>query len=200
MAGPHPYPVMVRDFQSVIGREARRQILKKEGRLPDCLIACVGGGSNAMGIFYPFRNDAVTLTGVEAAGKGIATGLHCGHHHGRPGRRPPREQDLSPPGRTRPDPGRLRDRRRPRLPRRGARARLLHEDGARRLRLRHGRGGGGGLLALSRREGIIPALESAHAVAYAMKTAPTLAEDRIIIINLSGRGDKDAEIIEETKI
>ncbi len=201
VAGPHPYPMMVRDFQSVIGRETRRQILKQEGRLPDCIIACVGGGSNAMGIFYPFRNDEnVKLIGVEAAGLGIATGKHSASISAGQHRRASRQQDLSPAGRRGPDPRGPLGGGGARLPRRGARAQLFQEDGAGRLRLRRGPRGPGGLPHALHPEGIIPAMESAHAIAYAMKLAPTLESDRIIVINLSGRGDKDAGIIEETKI
>ena len=140
VAGPHPYPMMVRDFQSVIGRETRRQILKQEGRLPDCIIACVGGGSNAMGIFYPFRNDEnVKLIGVEAAGLGIATGMHSASISAGTRRRAPRQQDLPLAGRSRADPRGPLGGGRARLPRRGTRAQLFQEDGAGRLCLRRGR-------------------------------------------------------------
>ena len=201
VAGPHPYPMMVRDFQSVIGRETRRQILRQEGRLPDCIVACVGGGSNAMGIFYPFRNDGdVRLIGVEAAGLGIATGKHSASISAG-------------------SVGVLH----------GSKSYLLQDDGG-QIREAHSMAAGldypgvgpehsyfkktgradyvsvedGEALAAFRMlcttEGIIPAMESAHAIAYAMKIAPTLKKDRIIVINLSGRGDKDAGIIEESKI
>ena len=146
VAGPHPYPMMVRDFQSVIGRETRRQILKQEGRLPDCIIACVGGGSNAMGIFYPFRNDEnVKLIGVEAAGLGIATGKHsasisAGRVGVLHGNKTYLLQDDSGP-----DPRGALGGGGARLPGGGARAQLLQEDGARRLRLRRGPRGPGGL-------------------------------------------------------
>lgn len=195
-AGPHPYPMMVRDFQSIIGRETRKQILKKEGRLPDVLIACVGGGSNALGLFYPFRNEkTVALVGVEAAGKGIDTGHHSasifagsvGILHGN---RTYLLQDehgqirdaysiaagLDYPG-VGPEHGYFRD---------TGRASYLAVDDTEAIEA---------FLILSRLEGIIPALESAHAVAYAMKLAPTLGRDKIIVVNLSGRGDKDAEVI-----
>jgi len=188
----HPYPMIVRDFQSVIGREARRQILRQEGRLPDCLIACVGGGSNAMGLFYPFLDDAsVRMIGVEAAGKGLETGQHSasisagqvGVLHGKktyllqdelgqiqsahsiaPG--------LDYPG-VGPEHSYLHD---------TGRAEYLAVTDAEAVE---------GLQLLTRTEGIIPALESAHAVAYAMKLAPQMRSDEIIIVNLSGRGDKD---------
>jgi len=195
-AGPHPYPMMVRDFQSVIGREMRKQILKKEGRLPDVLIACVGGGSNAMGLFYPFRNEKnVSLIGVEAAGKGIETGSHAasisagsvGVLHGN---RTYLLQDeygqirdaysiaagLDYPG-VGPEHSYFRDK---------GRAVYLAVKDTEAIEA---------FSALSRLEGIIPALESAHAVAYAMKLAPTLGKDKIVVVNLSGRGDKDAEVI-----
>jgi tryptophan synthase beta chain len=195
-AGPHPYPMMVRDFQSIIGRETRKQILKKEGRLPDVLIACVGGGSNALGLFYPFRNEkTVALVGVEAAGKGIETGQHSasisagsvGILHGN---RTYLLQDkhgqirdaysiaagLDYPG-VGPEHGYFRD---------IGRASYLAVEDTEATEA---------FLSLSQLEGIIPALESAHAVAYAMKLAPTLGRDKIIVVNLSGRGDKDAEVI-----
>jgi tryptophan synthase beta chain len=188
----HPYPMMVRDFQSVIGREARRQILRQEGRLPDCLIACVGGGSNAMGLFYPFLEDtSVRMIGVEAAGAGLHTGRHSasittgqvGVLHGKktyllqdelgqvrcahsiaPG--------LDYPG-VGPEHSYLHD---------SGRAEYLAVTDAEAVE---------GLQLLTQAEGIIPALESAHAVAYAARLAPRLRRDQIIIVNLSGRGDKD---------
>jgi tryptophan synthase beta chain len=192
----HPYPMIVRDFQSVIGREARRQILRQEGRLPDCLIACVGGGSNAMGLFHPFlRDTSVRLIGVEAAGEGLDTGRHSasisagqvGVLHGKktyllqdelgqvrsahsiaPG--------LDYPG-VGPEHSYLHD---------TGRAQYLAVTDAEALE---------GLQLLTRTEGIIPALESAHAIAYAAKLAPQMRQDQIIIINLSGRGDKDMQSV-----
>lgn len=195
-AGPHPYPMMVREFQSVIGREAKKQILKMEGRLPDILIACIGGGSNAMGLFYPFKDHPrVEMIGVEAAGKGIATGQHAasisagsvGVLHGN---KTYLLQDgsgqihdaysiaagLDYPG-VGPEHGYFKD---------SGRARYVSIEDEEAI---------GAFMSLSKTEGIIPAMESAHAVAYAMKLAPTLAKNKIIVINLSGRGDKDAEII-----
>jgi tryptophan synthase beta chain len=195
-AGPHPYPMMVRNFQSIIGRETKKQILQKEGRLPDVLVACVGGGSNAMGIFYPFRNEKhVKLVGVEAAGRGIETGLHSasisagsvGVLHGN---RTYLLQDafgqirdaysiaagLDYPG-VGPEHSYFSD---------TGRAEYLNVTDAEAVEA---------FMALSRLEGIIPALESAHAVAYAVKLAPALERDKIIVVNLSGRGDKDAEVI-----
>ena len=188
----HPYPMMVRDFQSVIGREARRQILRQEGRLPDCLVACVGGGSNAMGLFYPFLDDAeVRMVGVEAGGAGLDTGQHSasisagqvGVLHGKktyvlqdelgqirsahsiaPG--------LDYPG-VGPEHSYLHD---------TGRAQYLSVTDADAIK---------GLQLLTETEGIIPALESAHAVAHAATLAPQMRSGQIIIINISGRGDKD---------
>jgi tryptophan synthase beta chain len=197
-AGPHPYPMMVRNFQSVIGRETKRQILKAEGRLPDLLIACVGGGSNAMGLFYPFRNDqTVALTGVEAAGKGIETGLHAasisaGHVGVLHGNKTYLLQDahgqihdaysiaagLDYPG-VGPEHGYFA---------KTGRAVYVGITDAEAVEA---------FISLSRLEGIIPAMESAHAVAYAMKVAPHLDRDQIIVVNLSGRGDKDAQTISQ---
>jgi tryptophan synthase beta chain len=196
VAGPHPYPMMVRDFQSVIGREAREQCLQKEGRLPDALIACVGGGSNAIGLFHPFLGDeSVKMVGVEAGGDGLQTG-----HHAAPlcagtpgvlhGNRTYLMQDangqiigthsisagLDYPG-VGPEHSWLKDIGR-------ANYVAITDDEAL-----------DGFRKLTRTEGIIPALESSHAVAYAMKLAPTMRKDEIIIINLSGRGDKDMNTI-----
>ncbi len=200
VAGPHPYPVMVRDFQSVIGREAKRQILKKEGRLPDGLIACVGGGSNAMGLFYPFIGDAVVaMTGVEAAGKGLTTELHAasitagwiGVLHGN---KTYLLQD---------EHGQVRDAYAIAAgldyPGVGPEHAWLHETGRARYVAVTDEEAVEAFVALSRSEGIIPALESAHAVAHVIKTAPTMPKDKIIIVNLSGRGDKDAETIAQMK-
>lgn len=197
-AGPHPYPVMVRDFQTVIGRETKRQILKKEGRLPDVLIACVGGGSNAMGLFWPFRNDPeVELVGVEAAGSGIATGKHAasisaGRFGVLHGNKTYLLQD---------DNGQVRDAFSIAAgldyPGIGPEHSYFHETGRARYVTIDDDEALHAFVLLSRCEGIIPAMESAHAVAYAMKLAPTLDPEKIIIVNLSGRGDKDLGIIEE---
>ncbi|HEB75455.1 MAG TPA: tryptophan synthase subunit beta [Nitrospirae bacterium] len=197
--GPHPYPTMVRMFQSVIGREARRQILKAEGRLPDCLIACVGGGSNAMGLFHAFLKDDVRMIGVEAGGKGIESGLHAarfaggsvgvfqgcksyllqdedgnvlGTHSVSAG------LDYASVG---PEHAFLRD---------AGRAEYTYATDDEALEA---------FELLSRTEGIIPALESAHALAEAVKLAPALPADRVIIVNLSGRGDKDVEHVARIK-
>jgi tryptophan synthase beta chain len=191
--GPHPYPTIVRDFQRVIGIEARRQILEARGRLPDVLIACVGGGSNAIGLFHPFLDDAsVRMIGVEAAGEGLGSGRHgaalCagepGVLHGMKslllfdddGQIFPAHSisaGLDYPG-VGPEHAFLRD---------SGRAEYTAVTDADAL---------DAFLYLSRLEGIIPALESAHAVAHARKLAPTLSRDAIVIVNLSGRGDKDA--------
>jgi tryptophan synthase beta chain len=199
VAGPHPYPMMVRDFQSIIGREAREQILEKEGRLPDLLIACVGGGSNAMGLFYPFlEEESVGMTGVEAAGLGLETGEHAASiSAGRPGVLHGSKtyilQDgdgqiigthsiapgLDYPG-VGPEHSFLKD---------SGRVSYTHVTDKEALE---------GFKFLSQTEGIIPALESAHAIAYATKVAPTMPEDSIIIVCLSGRGDKDIHVVADT--
>ncbi len=196
VAGPHPYPQLVRDFQSVIGREARRQILEQAGRLPDALVACVGGGSNAIGLFYPFLNDAsVQLYGVEAAGEGLASGRHAaplcagqpGVLHGNrtylmedaDGQIIPTHSvsaGLDYPG-VGPEHAWLKD---------THRANYVAVTDTEALQ---------GFHALTRTEGIIPALESSHALAYVEKLAPQLDAEQIIIVNLSGRGDKDINTI-----
>lgn len=196
VAGPHPYPAMVRDFQTIIGREAKQQCLKQAGRLPDALIACVGGGSNAIGLFHPFIDDeSVKIYGVEAAGDGIETGRHsaplCA---GRPGvlhgnRTYLMADDdgeiiethsisagLDYPG-VGPEHAWLKD---------IGRVEYVNITDDEAM---------GGFYALTKMEGIIPALESSHALAYAIKLAPTMAKDKIVIVNLSGRGDKDMHTI-----
>ena len=192
VVGPHPYPTMVRDFQRIIGDEAKKQILEAEGRLPDALVACVGGGSNAMGLFYPFIEDKdVAMYGVEAGGLGIETGEHAaafaegsvGVLHGmktyllqdEDGQIKPVHSvsaGLDYPG-VGPEHSFLFD---------TGRAEYVNIKDDEAIE---------GLKTLSRLEGIIPALESSHAVAYLMKLAPTMKKDQIIILNLSGRGDKD---------
>ncbi|MCK9580623.1 MAG: tryptophan synthase subunit beta [Methanoregula sp.] len=191
VVGPHPYPLMVRDFQSVIGKEARAQVMKKEGRLPDTIVACVGGGSNAMGIFYPFIKDKVELVGVEAGGEGIETGKHsatlcageAGVLHGAlsyllqddDGQVLPTHSisaGLDYPG-SGPEHSMLKDEKRVTY------TAVNDPDVLDAFRY------------LSRKEGIIPALESAHAVAWVMKNADRFDRDDIVVINLSGRGDKD---------
>jgi tryptophan synthase beta chain len=194
VVGPHPYPMIVRDFQSIIGREARRQMLDREDRLPDLVIACVGGGSNAMGIFYPFiRDESVRLVGVEAAGRGVETGLHCatltaglpGVLHGTKsyllqdadGQIAPSHSisaGLDYPG-VGPEHSWLKD---------TGRAEYVSITDDEALE---------GFQLLARTEGIIPALECSHAVAHLSKIAPKMSRGQVVIFNLSGRGDKDME-------
>ncbi len=196
VAGPHPYPQLVRDFQAIIGREARAQCLDKTGRLPDALVACVGGGSNAIGLFHPFLADeAVAIYGVEAAGHGLETGEHAAPLcAGRPGvlhgnRTYLMEQDdgqiiethsisagLDYPG-VGPEHAWLKD---------IGRAQYVAVTDDEALAAFH---------ALTELEGILPALESSHALAYAAKLAPTMNNDQIIVVNLSGRGDKDLHTV-----
>jgi tryptophan synthase beta chain len=192
VAGPHPYPMMVRDFQSVIGREARRQILKAEGRLPDYLVACVGGGSNSMGLFYPFVKDRkVKMLGVEAAGRGIRTGKHAASILGGEigvlhGSKSYVLQD---------DQGQIRETHSVAAgldyPGVGPELSYLRDRGRIEFVSATDREAMNALKFLAEVEGIIPALESAHAIAAVMRLAPRLAKQRTIIVNLSGRGDKD---------
>jgi tryptophan synthase beta chain len=197
--GPHPFPSMVRDFQSVIGKEARGQILKAEGKLPDCLVACVGGGSNAIGLFHEFLKEDIRMVGVEAGGKGIASGEHAarfaggsvgvfqgckswllqdedgnvlGTHSVSAG------LDYASVG---PQHSYLKD---------AGRVRYTYATDEEAL---------AGFELLSRTEGIIPALESAHAIAEVAKIAPAMPKDSIIIVNLSGRGDKDVQHVANIK-
>lgn len=196
VAGPHPYPMLVRDFQSVIGRETKQQSLNQLGRLPDAVIACVGGGSNAMGLFYDFLNDdGVAIYGVEAGGDGVETGRHAAPLcAGRPGvlhgNRTYLMQDengqiigthsisagLDYPG-VGPELSFLKDTGR-------ANFVAITDDEAME-----------GFRMMTRMEGIIPALETSHAIAYAMKLAPELSKHQHIVVNLSGRGDKDMNTI-----
>ncbi|MDH3287803.1 MAG: tryptophan synthase subunit beta [Betaproteobacteria bacterium] len=198
VAGPHPYPMMVRDFQCVIGREAREQMQEMVGRQPDAVVACVGGGSNAMGIFYPYITDGkVRLIGVEAAGRGLESGKHAATLcTGKPGvlhgNRTYLLQDengqiiethsvsagLDYPG-VGPEHAWLKDSGRAEY------VAVMDEDA---LQAFHD---------LCRFEGIIPALESAHALAYAAKMAPRMRKDQMLLINLSGRGDKDMQTVAE---
>jgi len=197
-AGPHPYPMMVRDFQNVIGKETKRQMLKKEGRLPDFLIACVGGGSNAMGLFYPFKDDpGVAMIGVEAAGKGISTVMHAASiSAGRVGVLHGNKTYL-----LQDENGQVRDAHSiaPGLdyPGVGPEHSYFRETGRVQYVTIDDQEAICTFISLARWEGIIPALESAHAVAYAMRLAPSLDRDKIIVINLSGRGDKDVGIVAE---
>jgi tryptophan synthase beta chain len=196
VAGPHPYPMLVRDFQTIIGREARAQILEQAGRLPDALVACVGGGSNAIGLFYPFlEDDSVAIYGVEAAGDGIASGRHAAtlcagrpgvlhgnrtylieNSHGQIIETHSISAGLDYPG-VGPEHAWLKD---------SKRAEYVAINDNEALQ---------GFHDLTRIEGIMPALESSHALAYVSKLAPTLSADKIIIVNLSGRGDKDIHTV-----
>ncbi len=196
VVGPHPYPMIVRDFQSIIGKELKEQFKQKEGRLPDALVACVGGGSNAMGTFYPFENDAdVKMYGVEAAGKGITTGKHAASlgagvegvfhgmltyvlqdNEGQIQNTHSISAGLDYPG-VGPEHSFLKSLKRAEY------VSATDKEAA------------DAFLALSKEEGILPALESSHAVAYAMKLAKKMKKDEFIVVNLSGRGDKDVETI-----
>ena len=196
VAGPHPYPAMVRDFQAVIGREAKQQIIEQEGRLPDALVACIGGGSNAMGLFYPFVDDQdVSLYGVEAAGHGLETGEHAaplcagkpGVLHGnrtylmedKHGQIIPTHSvsaGLDYPG-VGPEHAWLKD---------IGRANYVAVTDEEALTAFHD---------LTKTEGIMPALESSHALAYIKKLAPTMDKEQLIVVNLSGRGDKDIHTV-----
>jgi len=196
VAGPHPYPAMVRDFQAVIGREAREQCQQQTGKLPNMLVACVGGGSNAIGLFYPFLDDKdVAIVGVEAAGDGLETGHHAAPLcAGKPGvlhgNRTYLMEDadgqiiethsisagLDYPG-VGPEHAWLKD---------VGRAMYVAVTDQEALQAFHD---------LTRIEGIIPALESSHALAYVTKVAPTMSRDDVIVLNLSGRGDKDIHTV-----
>jgi tryptophan synthase beta chain len=196
VAGPHPYPLLVRDFQCIIGREARAQSLLQVGKLPDALVACVGGGSNAIGLFHPFLEDeSVAMYGVEAGGLGVSTGEHAAPLQvGTPGilhgNRTYLMQDedgqilhthsisagLDYPG-VGPEHAWLKD---------VGRVNYVDADDEEALRAFH---------TLTRVEGIMPALESSHALAYAEKLAATMTKEQMIIVNLSGRGDKDIHTV-----
>jgi tryptophan synthase beta chain len=195
VVGPHPYPMIVRDFQSVIGQESRQQMLELTGKLPDVVLACVGGGSNAMGIFYPFLEDRVRLIGVEAAGRGLHTSEHAATlARGRPGVLHGAASYL------------LQDEYGQVMPTHSISAGLdypgvgpehsyLKETGRAEYVTATDEEALEALQMLARMEGIIAALETAHAVAHAIKIAPTMPEDSTILINLSGRGDKDVDIV-----
>ncbi|OPA81453.1 tryptophan synthase subunit beta [Paenibacillus selenitireducens] len=196
VVGPHPYPMMVRDFQRIIGDEARAQILEAEGRLPDAVVAAIGGGSNAMGIFYPFvQDEGVRLVGCEAAGKGVDTAFHAAtmtkgtkgvfqgsmsyllqDEYGQVIEAHSISAGLDYPG-VGPEHSYLKD---------TGRAEYVPITDMEALEA---------LQLLCRTEGIIPALESAHAIAQVVKLAPTMDQDQIIVVSLSGRGDKDVESI-----
>ncbi len=190
--GAHPYPVMVRNFQRVIGDEARRQILEKEERLPDLLLACVGGGSNAIGLFYPFLNDAsVKMIGVEAGGLGITPEQHAARFHGGSlgvlqGTRSYILQDENGQIQATHSVSAGLD-----YAAVGPEHAWLHDEGRVEYSYAKDDEALAAFMKLARLEGIIPALESSHAVAEVMKRAPQMAKDDLIIVNLSGRGDKD---------
>jgi tryptophan synthase beta chain len=195
-AGPHPYPMIVRDFQSVIGREARKQIMQKENRLPDVLVACVNGGSNAIGLFYPFIKDAgVAMVGVEAAGLGLNTSSHAatinsgsvGVLHGN--KTYLLQDELGQIRETHSIAAGLD------YPGVGPELAYLNQSGRAQYVAVTDAEALDALKLLSETEGIIPALESSHAVAHAAKLAPTMRKDQVMIINLSGRGDKDMHTI-----
>ena len=199
VVGPHPYPMMVRDFQSVIGAETRRQLMEREGRLPGILVACVGGGSNAMGMFFPFLNDEVRMFGVEAAGEGVESGRHAatllkgrpGVLHGSFSYLLQDEQGqvelphsisagLDYPG-VGPEHSSLKD---------AKRVTYAAVSDAEAIRAAY---------LLSRLEGIIPALETAHALAYLDVLMPQTEPDEIVVVNVSGRGDKDIATLTDQK-
>jgi tryptophan synthase beta chain len=194
--GPHPYPMMVRDFQSVIGKEVKRQIRQHERRLPDYLVACVGGGSNAMGLFYPFINEpGVAMVGVEAAGEGLATGRHAASISGGEigvlhGKKTYILQDELGQVRTAHSISAGLD-----YPGIGPEHAYLHATKRAQYVAVTDAEAVEGLRLLTETEGIIPALESAHAIAHVAKLAPTLRPDQIIVVNLSGRGDKDMNTV-----
>ena len=196
VAGPHPYPTMVRDFQSVIGKETRSQIFDKEGRLPDSLVACIGGGSNAIGLFHPFLDDsAIRVIAVEAAGEGIATGKHAASlSAGMPGvlhgNRTYLLQDQD---------GQINEAHSISAgldyPGVGPEHAWLHDIGRVEYVSVTDKEAVSAFQLTTKTEGIIPALESAHAVAHAVKIAGELPKDHIMIINMSGRGDKDIDAV-----
>lgn len=196
-AGPHPYPEMVRDFQCVIGDEARRQILEKEGRLPDSLVACVGGGSNAIGLFHPFLDDDVDLYAVEAAGLGVDTDKHAASlTGGAPGVLHGNRTYL-----LMDDDGQILEAHSISAgldyPGIGPEHSHLHDIGRVKYVPISDKEALEAFKFCTEMEGIIPALESAHAIAYVMKLAPTLPKDHIMIMGLSGRGDKDIFTVAE---
>jgi len=196
VAGPHPYPQMVRDFQCVIGNETREQIQAKEGRLPDSLIACVGGGSNAMGLFHPFLDDkGVQIIGVEAAGHGIETGLHAASlNGGSPGVLHGNRSFF-----LQTDDGQIIDAHSISAgldyPGIGPEHAFLHQIGRAEYSAVTDDEALAAFHLCSRLEGIIPALESAHALAEAFKRAPKLPKEHLMVVNLSGRGDKDMQTV-----
>jgi tryptophan synthase beta chain len=196
VVGPHPYPMLVRDFQSVIGREARRQIVDEAGRLPDCVVACVGGGSNAIGIFHAFLGDpSVRLVGVEAAGRGLSSGMHAASiATGEPGILHGSLSYLQQDG-----DGQVTETHSIAAgldyPSVGPEHAFLASTGRAQYVSEEDDAAGEAFRLLSRLEGIVPALESAHAVARAVRLAREMPPDGIVLVNLSGRGDKDVATV-----
>ena len=197
--GPHPYPLMVRDFQSIIGKEAKEQILEKAGRLPDCLIACVGGGSNSIGLFHPFlENESVRMIGVEAGGKGDALGEHAARFNDSSGNKvgvlqgtksyllqdPNGQISLTHSISAGLDYASI-----------GPEHAFLHDTGRVKYASASDEQALEAFQTLSRTEGIIPALETSHGIAHAFKVAKEMSGDEILIVNLSGRGDKDVNTV-----
>src|SRR6266540_360902 len=199
--GPHPYPLMVRDFQTIIGREARAQILEKQGRLPDVLVACVGGGSNSIGMFHPFLSDeSVRMVGVEAGGRGAELGQHAARFNRNGGGRPGvlqgtmsyvLQDEHGQIATTHSISAGLD------YPSIGPEHASLHDSGRVEYTAVSDAEALEAFQPLSKLEGIIPALESAHAVAHAVKVAAEMKSDETVIVNLSGRGDKDVNTVEE---
>jgi len=197
--GPHPYPLMVREFQSVIGREAREQILKQAGRLPDLLVACVGGGSNSIGLFHPFlSDDSVHMIGVEAGGVGSSLGQHAARFNKNGGGRPGTLQGTlsyvlqDEHGQIAPTHSVSAGLDYPSI---GPEHAFLHDSGRVEYSSVSDTEALEAFQTLAKLEGIIPALESAHAVAHAIKVASEMQQDRIMIVNISGRGDKDVNTV-----
>ena len=198
VAGPHPYPMMVRDFQSIIGRETREQLHKAEGRLPDSLVACIGGGSNAMGLFHPFLDEpSVEIYGVEAAGHGLSTGLHAASiEGGKPGVLHGNRTYL-----LMDDDGQIKDAHSISAgldyPGVGPEHSWLHDTGRVTYLAATDQEALNAFQMLSKLEGIIPALEPAHAIAKVLELAPQKPKDHLMVVNLSGRGDKDLNSVAE---
>jgi len=198
VAGPHPYPMMVRDFQSVIGHEVREQIMAAEARLPDSLVACIGGGSNAMGLFHPFLDDPeVAIYAVEAAGRGLETGQHAASlTGGRPGVLHGNRTYL-----LQNEDGQIEEAHSISAgldyPGIGPEHAWLHDTGRVTYVSATDDEALEAFQLCSRLEGIIPALEPAHALAHVMRAAPSLPRDHIMVVNMSGRGDKDIFTVAE---
>jgi len=195
VAGPHPYPAMVRDFQSIIGEETRAQIMEQEGRLPDSLIACIGGGSNALGLFYPFLDDEVRIIAVEASGEGIETGKHAASlNAGAPGVLHGNRTFL-----LQNDDGQIIDAHSISAgldyPGIGPEHAWLHDIGRAEYVSITDQEAVEAFQTCTRLEGILPALESAHAIAHTIKIAGDLLDDHIMVLNMSGRGDKDIDLV-----